>query len=253
LDGNPTRKFCSLILGRVGSRVDAIDELDANGNNADNVLSISSWIYYGLGNLYGSPFVTRCLLYRLHDIDCSILVYHKPNVTSGPSKVIKNEFGSIVHMTSVCHEVTEVYVHYTNSSTVALSKLIDSSPIQLELSDKTSPRCVLGGINVILERFQLPCTEMFSAFPSNGQFEQQISKTPYWVKGPVAVVNMGKQLEEKTESAQETKMRCWKLSVGNLSKKEYYDIGTSRKWSLAALNIEQDWKVTSAMYLEKRA
>jgi hypothetical protein len=190
------------------------------------MLSTSAWIYYGSGELYGPPFVTRCLFYRLHDINCSILVYHKPNVTSGPSKVIKHRFATVSHFTSVCHAVTEVYVHYANSSTTALSKLASSTPIELKFSDDLSLQCTFGETGVILERFQLPCNEMFSAFPGRGrQFEEQISGTDYWVKGPVAVTNMGKELEEKTGAASETKMRCWKLSVGDLSRRQYYDLG----------------------------
>jgi hypothetical protein len=190
------------------------------------MLSESSWIYYGAGNLYGSPFLTRCLLYRLHDINCSILVYHKPNVTSGTAKVIKNEFATVTHVTSVWHAVTEAYVHHENSSTTALSKLVNSTPIELKLSDNSSPQCTFGETGVILESFQLPCNEMFSAFPGRGeQFEQRISGTDYWVKGPVAVHNMGKELEEKTGAVSETKMRCWKLSVGDLSRRQYYDLG----------------------------
>ena len=47
-------------------------------------------------------------------------------------------------------------------------------------------------------------------------------------------------------------MSCWKLSAGDHSKKEYYDSRSSRKWSLSALHVEDDWKVASAMYLENR-
>jgi hypothetical protein len=217
------------------------------------MLSTSAWIYYGPGELYGSPFVTRCLLYRLHDINCSILVYHKPNVTSGPSKVIKHKFATVTHLTSVCHAVTEVYVHYANSSTTALSKPVNSMPIELKLSDNLSPQCTFGGTTVILKRIQLPCNEMFSAFPGRGRlFEQQISGTDYWVKGPVAVVDMGKELEEKTGAASEAKMRLWKLSVGDPSRRQYYDLSTAREWGLSALDVEEAWKVVSAMYLEKR-
>jgi hypothetical protein len=215
------------------------------------MLSTSSWFFFGPGQLYGPPFMTRCLLYRLHDANCSILIYHKPNVTSEP--VAGDEGSNVMAFKSICHAVTEVHVHYADSSTTALSKLVNSTPTQLNLSDNLSPQCAFGEIGVALERLQLNCKEMFSAFPRRGgQFEQQISETPYWVKGPVTVANFGKELEEKGESAQETKMRCWKLSVGDLSKKQYYDIGTSRKWSLAALHIEEDWKVSSAINLKKR-
>jgi hypothetical protein len=212
------------------------------------MLSRSSWFYFGPGNLYGAPFVTRCLLYRLHDINCSVLIYHEQNVTA---RVIESKEGPKVRrFESVCHAVTEVYVHYANSSTVALSKLLNSQPIQLPLSDNTSPQCKFGETGVMLERLQLPCKEMFSAFPGRGrQFEEQISETPYWVKGPVAVDNLGKKLEEEGELAQ---MRCWKISVGDLSRERYYDITEPGNWNLTAMYVEEDWKVASAMYLENR-
>ena len=47
-------------------------------------------------------------------------------------------------------------------------------------------------------------------------------------------------------------MRSWKLSVGDPVSKEYYALSQSRNWELAALDVKDDWKVTSAMYLEKR-
>jgi hypothetical protein len=208
------------------------------------MLSISSWFYFGPGQLYGWPFMTRCLLYRLHAINCSILVYHKPNVSAGPVDIVKGESAAVMHMTSFCHTVTEVFVHYMNSSTIALSKLVSSPPAELKLSEGLIPRCTFGETGVILERLQLPSKEMFFAFPGRGrQFEQQISETNYWVRGPVAVGNSA------SESAQ---MRCWKLSVGNLVRRQYYNVTESRHWSLTALEVEENWKVTSAMYLEKR-
>lgn len=203
--------------------------------------------------LYGAPFHARCLLYRLHDINCSVLVYHKPNVTAGPSKVTQGKFTTVSHFTSVCHAVTEVFVHHANSSTVAFSKLIDSPPIQLNLSDDGNAHCTFGEMAVMLEHFQLSAKEMFMTFPGRGrQFEEQISETSYWVKGPVAVASFGKELKEQTGSAEETKMHCWKLSVGDVSRKQYYDITESCNWSLTAMHIEKSWKVASAMYLEKR-
>ena len=207
------------------------------------MLSISSWLYFGPGQLYGWPFMTRCLLYRLHAINCSILVYHKPNVTAGPVDFVKNESATVMHM-AICHAVTEVFVHYANSSTTALSKLVGSTPIELKLSEGLNPRCTFGETGVIFERFQLPCKEMFCAFPGRGrQFERQISETSYWVRGPIAVDNLA------NASAQ---MRCWKLSVGDLVRRQYYNVKESRNWSLTALEVEENWRVTSAMYLEKR-
>ena len=208
------------------------------------MLSISSWFYFGPGQLYGWPFMARCLLYRLHAIDCSILVYHKPNVIAGPVDVVKDESATVMHMASACHAVTEVFVHYANSSTAALSKLVGSTPIELKLSEGLRPRCTFGETGVVFEHFQLPCNEMFCAFPGRGrQFEQQISETSYWVRGPVAVDNLA------NESAQ---MGCWKLLVGDLVQRQYYNVKESRHWSLTALAVEENWKVTSAMYLEKR-
>ena len=208
------------------------------------MLSISSWFYFGPGQLYGWPFMTRCLLYRLHAINCSILVYHKPNVTAGPADLVKNESATVMHVASVCHAVTEVFVHYASSSTTALSKLVGSTPIKLKVSEGLSPRCTFGETGVLLEAIQLPCREMFCAFPGRGrQFEQQISETSYWVRGPVAVDNLA------NASAQ---MRCWKLSVGDLVRRQYYNVKESRNWSLTSLAVEENWKVTSALYLEKR-
>ena len=202
------------------------------------------WFYFGAGQLYGWPFMARCLLYRLHAVNCSVLVYYKPNVTGGSVDVVEDDAATVMHLTSVCHAVTEVFVHYANSSTAALSRLAGSMPIKLKLSEGPSPRCTFGETGVLLERFQLTCKEMFCAFPSRGkQFEQQISETNYRVKGPVAVENLA------NESAQ---MRCWKVSVGDLVRRQYFNEKESRNWSLAALEIEENWKVTSAMYLEKR-
>jgi hypothetical protein len=217
------------------------------------VFSKSAWIHFGAGRLYGPPFLTRCLLYRLHDINCSILVYHKPNVTSGSYVVTKKGSATITEMKSVCHAVTEVYVHHVNSSTTALTKLVNSPPIQFNLSNTSNPRWVFGEIEVSLELLNLPCKEMFCAFPGRGrQFEQQISETAYWVRGPVVVDDLGKKLEQQSGTAQDTKMPCWKISMGDHSRREYYDLSTPREWGLSALRVEEPWKVVSAVYLEKR-
>jgi hypothetical protein len=213
------------------------------------MVSNSPCFYFGPGQLYGWPFMARCLLYRLHAVNCSILVYHKPNIADGSVDVVEDESANVMQTTSVHHTVTEVFVHYANSSTAALSKLAASKPIELKLSEGLSPRCAFGEIGVVLERVQLPCKEMFFAFPSRGlQFERQISETNYWVKGPVAV-NPVPVDKLSDESAQ---IRCWKLSVGDLIRRQYFNEKEPRNWSLTALEIEEKWRVTSAMYLEKR-
>ncbi len=231
------------------------------------MLSTSSWFFFGAGELYGAPFRARCLLYRLHDINCSILIYHKRNITSvnvndqtrdqiirtlGPLNSPPFKVANVV--ASNYESVTEVLVHHMGSSTVSLSELIDSSPIRLNLSEDTSPQCQLRGISVILELAHLPVKEMLRVYPEQDKmFEQPISETCYWVRGAVDVVeNPFESVFQRMPEAQNSAMRSWKLSVGDPVSKEYYALSQSRNWELAALDVKDDWKVTSAMYLEKR-
>lgn len=211
------------------------------------MLSKSAWIYEGSGVLYSSPFVTRCLLYRLHDVNSSILIYHEPNVTSVDASDKTSPNIHVFH--TVCHQVNEVFVHYVNSSVTPLKDLVHSPSIQLKLSDSLRPQCAFGEIGVKVERFHLPCKEMLAAFRGQGsRFECQISETPYRVRGlEVSLHKIGSKSE-----MQEVQMHIWRLTIGDFSKKEYYDYSGSREWSLTALDIEEGWTVVSEMHLEQR-
>jgi hypothetical protein len=210
------------------------------------MLSDSSWIYYGPGSLYGAPFVTRCLLYRLHDIDCSILAYHEQNVFSEPEFVGRKGDANVTHFQSTCYPVTRICFHQSNSSLSTREELLDLPSNHLDLSDTSNLQMSFDQARITVEHIQLSCKEMFAAFPNlNAQFEDQISGTDYQVKGSVVVKYMG-------EAAPEVKFRCWKLSVENLIQKKYYDTWTPLEWSLTALDIGEEWIGTSEMRLEKR-
>jgi hypothetical protein len=100
----------------------------------------------------------------------------------------------------------------------------------------------------MLERDQLPCKEMFAAFQTDcDPFDHEVVGTPYRVHSSTAT------LSRMGSAAAEVKCHCWKISIGDLSRKEYYDFSPSRDWTLKALHVEDDWNVISEICLEKKA
>lgn len=220
-------------------------------------ISQSTWIYDGLGNLYGPPFVTRCLLYRLYDIDCSVLLYHERNVTRR----------GLVEF--AYQEIKEVHVHHLGSASVPLIELVGAPASKIALSKRSPAQSRVGQIMVRAERVYLKCKDMVMALPclewnrlsvdesirsaysipalragAGYPFEHQICGSSYSIRsesvGPV----------EMTAAPLEANMCCWKVSVENLSSLEGYGLGESCKWKLIALNASKHWKVISEMHLE---
>lgn len=208
-------------------------------------LSSTDWIQIGPGRLYGAPFVSRCLIYRIYDNDCSLLIFHEPHVSAAAHTDRKT--GAFV-TEAVVKEPDVVYVYFAPSAKTPLSRLIKLPPRLLRLSDTSSLQQSFSDITLHLESHKLPIRGAYIVRSAGSRrHAYQVANTHYWVQGRVQVMNLGKVMPPTAELWS----RCWKVSVGNTGMNGDYDLSSSRSWSLTALDVDDVWQPRLELSLKR--
>jgi len=118
-------------------------------------LSRSDWVLLGSGHLYSAPFVSRHLLFRLFDIDRSLLFSEEPGAETSHTTLEKDEQKRILRIQSVPRKAKTIHLYSSSSATVALEELSKSTPIEIPLEDFRQ-EVVIDGILMTLTPCQLP-------------------------------------------------------------------------------------------------
>jgi hypothetical protein len=201
------------------------------------------WIFIGSGQLFASPFVSRVVLYRLYDINCSVLVYHKQLV----SRVSSGHRGETTTFKCVVGTAEAVQVHVAASTRQGLNDMATLPSTLVDLSDAGEARGYLGKVALSVEPFALPVSKMLiAAGDSASILKHQVDDTSYHVSSRAPLARLGADAELST-------FRCWKVLVRNTITSEVYDINSTTEWSLTALTIDDDWQPKVEMRLERHA
>ncbi len=214
-------------------------------------LSPSQWIYVGAGSLYSTPFLCRCLLYRLYDIDSSLLIYHVKRVSSvsRTPKNIGNNTGDLDMHPNIIKEPRTVMVHFAPSTNISLDKLLRIQPISFDLPTSASASHQIGNVMVDLKPWRLPVTEAVLLDVRGSQiFESQIADTAYWVQSPAPLVHMGRRLPKKDMNG-----LCWKITIANTATNGIYTIDSSSDWTTVACTFLENWRPVLEVRLVRKS
>jgi hypothetical protein len=211
-------------------------------------LSMSNWVDNGPGMLYGSPFVSRCLLYRIYDRDCSFLIYHEPNVTS--RRNTQKETGlTIFQFDTDVRSPDTAYICFAPSAKKELKELAMVSPIRIVFSKTTAVWQSLNDLQLCIEPCHLPMKGMFITGGDRGRSSQyQIANTAYHVQSATPIVNMGTRMPPV-----DVPFSCWKVSIKTIATAENYDLASIHDWSLSSFDAEADWNPKLEMRLERNS
>jgi hypothetical protein len=221
-------------------------------------LSQNEWIMVGAGKLFSAPFVSRVLLYRLHDIKYSFLVYHErthgTHVLAGVENVAlarkvhelpEINVGPVVMATKACDSPI-ISIHYCPTScSIAFEDLVKLPARRLSFEECISSVNNFGKIAFCIEPFSLPYSKrMLIARPNLGAKKFIMEGSDYTVTGPVGIADVPDSIP-----TDKVRRRCWKIQLHNVESKIRYEMGECAHWSLAALDVEEEGRLDTAVYL----
>jgi hypothetical protein len=208
-------------------------------------LSPSAWINCGgTGDLFSPPFLSRCLLFRLYDVNYSLLVYHEQ--TSSCS--YDGEKNGVFSFTGSQGKPEAIHVHLAPSTRPYAGHLIKRPSTRLDLPEFSAVQRSFGEIALKVEPFGLPGPEMHIVGRNcAGGVERQIANTAYCIRSSGPPVNLGKGLQGAPGV-----FKCWKISVMRHSSQECYGLDSVRDWSVKALEDDAEWPPRIEMRLAKR-
>ena len=215
-------------------------------------LSSSAMIHSNTGCLFNPPFLSRCLFYRLYDIQCSLLVHHEPNVFSSGQPHISDDLFGRTTMNDGCIVISPklLKIHFLPSIEKDWKELSKTEARTLELSEGADLHQLYEEVELKVEWLHVPVRECFFVFePTGPGVEHRISRirnTTYAVRSWNTITNIGAELDS-AELAGLT-CRCWKVSVVSRDNNAEYGLNSARDWSLTVVD-EDKQEATMEMFL----
>lgn len=205
-------------------------------------LALTDWINVGAGCLHCGPFLARCFLIRLFDIDSAILVYHEPTVSC--TTRTEDETKTVISMVGHHKSATAIHLYWSRSADAELSELLEGEQTTLPLTP--TPRVQVGRVVVRVSpcRLSIPAGwGLALGLQEEGQrHEYPIEGTGYCVISPV----QAKKLWQTTSP--EWSRTGWEIALAG-SDGEDYSLQSKRPWSLGAFEADRDWNLTVQLFL----
>jgi hypothetical protein len=209
-------------------------------------LSRLDWVLFAPGRLYAAPFVSEYLLYRLNDIDQSLLLRVKEGGVS--TSEIHDESLTIQTQVTLGWKPECVFFHRSVSASTPLRELGQMPPTPINLG-RSQQEHRLDGIIVSVEPFQLPsaraCLLLDKKAPS---IVHEIEKTKYGVSIPDSLVSAPDFAKSSLDGVF---FECYKVSIVNEDTGKTYNLDSDQEWSLSALAMVIDWEPTYEGILRK--
>jgi hypothetical protein len=206
--------------------------------------SISDWVFNG-GVFYGPPFISRALLYRIYDRNCSLLVYHEPTVTStvgSPAEIKSSSTETVFNYHSVVQEPESMYVCHSRSASSTFDELVRMEPLRLHVSKSSKVERPLGDFLLRVEPHRMPVSQMFAIGGTEHDYE--IEGTAYRIQSEIPIAPLF-----ATRNA-DGLFSCWKVVLSE--KGESYDLSSRKNWALSAMELDDSLQPSSVMHLERR-
>lgn len=207
------------------------------------ILSENDYIEVGIGSLYGPPFLSRFLLYRLFESDQAILFYHRET-----GSVSASSHSKVTTMVATYVPPAVIYAHCCSESASANVEDLLKLPAK-EIPVPTNATTIerFNDLAVRIEVFALALTEKkIIAFEKEHRQTMRIGESDYYVTGPVNV----SYWPDRVQSAN-LKLRCIKLSVYKWNTEMSYNIQSVSNWGLTALDMEEVGRPPLEVNLER--
>lgn len=211
------------------------------------ILSRFDWVLFGPGRLYGAPFVSQYLLYRLNDIDYSLLFC----VESGTVSTTEvNDEARIIRTRAIVRRPKIVILHRSPSARTSLRELGQMPPIQISLEGSQRKHRV-DGVTVSLKPIRLPSNRGFLLL------DKRVPSAAHEIEGTAFAVRMPDSLCTAPDFAKRTLdgmfFDCYRVSIVNERTGKCYDFDSDQEWSLSALGMVHEWKPVYEGILQKES
>ena len=195
------------------------------------ILSANDHVEVGIGRLYSPPFLGRFLLYRLFDINHTILICHQETGSVSASKQ-----GNMAAMVAKYAPPAIIYAHCCFESAFAnVDDLLSIPPVELPVPGDAACTERFKNLDIRLEQYNLALTEkLMVAYQQEPQRTMRIENTNYRVSGPINVVYWPTRIQ-----AAHIVSHCIKVSLYNRNNKRNYDLESIPGWELSALDMEE--------------
>lgn len=216
----------------------------------------NEWIIVGAGKLFNAPFFSRVLLFRLHDIESSLLIYHdethvvsEVNATAMAAKTpeLPNINLSHVFMATKVPGSPKISVHYcASSSSIAFQDLMNLPARRMSFDECASGVTNFGNIALRIEPFLLPCSKrLLLAHQGRPTLSFSVEGANSTVTGPVSFNGWPSRVP-----LDHTKWNCWRVflyCIGPNGMREFYE---HHHWSVAALDVGEEGQLDSMVQME---
>jgi hypothetical protein len=194
-------------------------------------LSKNDQIEVGLGCLYGPPFLSRFLIYRIFGSKRTILLRHKEAIVDSTVST----FGNVTEVSARFVHPTIIYVHCCFDSAFAgLDDLLRLPAVEMPVPKSAATIAQLEDVTVRLERLDVGYTEkIIVARETENQRTMRLEKSDFQVTGPIKITLWPSKAQIK-----DSKRRYIKVSVGISGSDIGYDLDSAGDWSLTALGME---------------
>jgi len=195
------------------------------------MLSANDHIEVGIGRLYGPPFLSRFLLYRLFDLNQAILICHRET-----SSVSASSHGKLTAMRATYVPPAVIYAHCCCESAIAnVEELLRLPAVEIPAPANKAIIERLNDLAIRLEEYNLALTEkLIVAYEKEPRHTMPIEKSSYRVTGPINVAYW----PDRIQSAN-IKRHCIKVSVSKWNTKTCYNIESVADWGLSAFDMEE--------------
>jgi hypothetical protein len=209
-------------------------------------LSRLDWVLFAPGRLYAAPFVSEYLLYRLNDIDQSLLLRIEEGGVS--TSEINHESLTIQTQVTLGWKPKCVFLHRSASARTPLRELGQMLPTPISLGSSQQEHR-LDAIRVSLEPFQLPSARAFLPLDKKApSMVHEIERTKYSVSLPDSLVSAPDFAKSSLDGVF---FECYKVSIVNENTGRSYNLDSDQEWSLSALAMVIDWEPTYEGILRK--
>lgn len=216
----------------------------------------NEWIMVGAGKLFSAPFFSRVLLFRLHDIGSSFLVYHDEthvvsdvNTTAMAPKIpdlVNINLGHVVMATKVPGSPS-VSTHYcASSSSIAFEDLMNLPARRMSFDECASGFTDYGKIAFRIEPFLLPCSKrLLLAHQGRPTQNFSVEGSNYAVTGPVSSNDWPDRVAKD-----QIKWNCWRVCLCCMVSNGMREFKEYDHWSVAALEVGEEGQLDSMVQME---
>jgi hypothetical protein len=204
----------------------------------------SDWVLFSPGRLYCPPFVSQYLLYRLKNIDCSLLFRWE----SSTSSTEVDQEALIIQTRVTIRNPKEIRLHASSSARTSLIELGRARPIRVDLQN-LGASYVVHGATVSLEPARLPSNRSYLILDKLAPSSvHEIEGTSYAAKIPNSLCSVPDFARNPLDGAF---FESYRVSVTNEQTGKQYDVNSDQEWSLSAFGMVIDGRPLYEGTLEK--